>query len=102
MAEAELRTLKRTLQQVQADLQALQARGTESIVEQPASTYPALTDPNQINYEMYKSLPVFDGTTKGYRSWRNTVSYALKLIEHFNGTRQYHDALFTVRYNKIR
>lgn len=56
-----------------------------------------IRNPEEIQLETYKSIPIFDGDKRVYQSWRNQVIRQMKMIESFKGHAKYGAALAIVR-----
>lgn len=57
----------------------------------------ALTDPKDIDLELFKALPKFDGDKTQYRSWRNQAWTFMESIKGFMEHPRYYSALGIVR-----
>lgn len=74
--EAEIAALKAQITALQINMQQIETTRRETFqqltpVTQHEEVRLALTDPKDIDLELFKALPKFDGDKTQYRSWRN-------------------------------
>lgn len=61
----------------------------------------AITNANEIDLELFKALPKFDGDKNAYRSWRSQVLKVMDDIKSFTGPPRYYSAVGIIRTKVI-
>lgn len=97
--QAQIATLVAAQTETQRTLAALKnnrAFNIEPAVQlTPCSS--GITNESQINLEVFKTLPIFDGDKKKYRAWRSSAWTHMETIKNFENTPTYYTALAIVR-----
>ncbi|GBP10991.1 Retrovirus-related Gag polyprotein from transposon gypsy [Eumeta japonica] len=104
--EIDVNLLLQQLANLTLTVQTLQKRIEEfpvnSAIAQPTATplTPTILSygtANEVNLDVFKSLPTFDGTQNKYRIWRKDVTRAMNSIENVIQTNKYAEALMIIK-----
>lgn len=97
--QAQVATLLAAQDETQKTLAALRNSRPFNIepVEQLTPCSSGIINENQINLEVFKILPIFDGDKRKYRAWRSSAWTHMETIKEFGNTPTYYTALAIVR-----
>lgn len=109
----DLKTILDLLQNQMTTLQTQQEEINQQyriITNQQASLFPFVEEyqettvithnANEISLELFKTLPEFNGNRLNYPTWRTMVITPMSLLEKYEGSMRYYEALTIIR-NKI-
>lgn len=113
MAQSEISMILQRMAELQVAVESLRAENNElknhvnQIPINPAISQPvtiplrplniSYANPNDINLDVFKALPVFDGNIAKYRIWREDVSRLMDGIKAHQNSNRYAEALSIVK-----
>ena len=88
-----LEAVQQENQQLKTSLEQIPINPVVNLAERVAVYH----NPNEINLEIFKSLPTFDGVKNNYRLWREDATRLMNSISQHANTNKYVEDLTNVK-----